>query len=139
MFCCIYSYVFFASVSPNICNDSYFFNVYFIRSLKNNYLLAKVRLTLSSLTKGYKRHFWTSHGHGFVQLRDALSTLKNKVNPSSIFTTLNIPIIEGGTNSSHTHNLAKSQSHQRLKLLRSGTKFMTTVISMLIYHRFQGN
>ena len=54
-------------------------------------------------------------------------------------TTLNIPISEGGTNSSFTHNLAKSQSYGGLKLLLSDTKFMTMVNSMLTYHRFQGN
>ena len=41
-------------------------------------------------------------------------------------TTLNILISEGGTNSSHMHNLAKSQSSQGLKLLLSDTKFMTS-------------
>ena len=75
----------------------------------------------------------------FVQLLDALSTLKIKMNLSFIFTTLNTPISEGGTNSSHTYNLAKSQSHQGLKLLLSDNKFMTTVISMLVYHQFQEN
>ena len=40
--------------------------------------------------------------------------------------TLNIPISESGTNSSLTHNLAKSQSYQGLKLLQSDTKFMIT-------------
>ena len=54
-------------------------------------------------------------------------------------TTLNIPIIEGGTNSNHTHNLVKSQSYEGLKLLLSDTKFMTMVHSMLTYHRFQEN
>ena len=52
-------------------------------------------------------------------------------------TTLNIPIGEGGSNSSHTRNLAKSQSYQGLKLLLSDTKFMTRESNMLIYHRFQ--
>jgi hypothetical protein len=33
------------------------------------------------------------------------------------FTALNIPISEGGTNSSRTHNLAKSLSYRGLKLL----------------------
>ena len=42
---------------------------------------------------------------------------------------------EGGINSSHTHNLAKSQSFQGLKLLLCATKFMSTINS--IYHRFQ--
>ena len=55
------------------------------------------------------------------------------------FITLNISISKGGTNSSHMHNLAKSQSYQGLKLLLSDTKLMTTVNSMLIYHRFQEN
>ena len=54
-------------------------------------------------------------------------------------TALNILVGEGGTNSSHTHNLTKSQNYQRLKLLLSDTKFMTTVNSMLICHRFQEN
>ena len=40
--------------------------------------------------------------------------------------TLNIPISEGGTNSSHTHNLAKFQNYQRSKFLPSDTKFMNT-------------
>ena len=52
---------------------------------------------------------------------------------------LNLLISEGGTNSSHTHNLAKSQSYRGLKLLLSDTKSMTTVNSRLIYHRFQEN
>ena len=51
--------------------------------------------------------------------------------------TLNIASSEGGTNSSHMHNLAKSQSYQGLKLLLSDIKFMKKVKSMLIYHRFQ--
>ena len=46
---------------------------------------------------------------------------------------------QSGINSSHTHNLAKSQSYRGLKFLLSDTKFMTTVNSMLNYHRFQGN
>ena len=46
-------------------------------------------------------------------------------------TTLNIPISEGGTNSSHTHHLAKFQRHWGLKLLVSDTKFMDIVNSML--------
>ena len=72
-----------------------------------------------------------------MQLLDALSTLKNKMDPSFIFTTLNIPISEGDTNLSHMHYLAKSQSQRGLKLLLSDIEFMTTVISMLIYHQFQ--
>ena len=52
-------------------------------------------------------------------------------------TTLNIPISESGTNSSHTHNLVKSQSYSRLKLLPNNLNFMTTVNSMLEYHKFQ--
>ena len=51
--------------------------------------------------------------------------------------TLNIPISEGGTNLSHTHNLDKFQSYQGPKLLLSDTKFMAIVNSMLIYHRLQ--
>ena len=58
---------------------------------------------------------------------------------SAVLTTLNTPISEGGTNSSHTHNPAKSQSYQGLKLLLSDTKFMTTVYYLLIYHMFQEN
>ena len=54
-------------------------------------------------------------------------------------TTLNIPISEGGIHSSHTHNLAKSQSYQGLKLLLTDTSFLTTEIVMLIYHRFHEN
>ena len=50
------------------------------------------------------------------------------------YTTLNIPI-----NLSHTHNLAKSQSNQGLKLLLSDAKSVKIVNSMLIYHRFQEN
>ena len=38
-----------------------------------------------------------------------------------------------------THNLAKSQNYQELKLLLSDTELMTTVNSILIYHRFQEN
>ena len=52
---------------------------------------------------------------------------------------LNIPISEGGTNSSHTHNLAKIQSCVGFKLLLSAIEFMTMVNSMLIYHRFKEN
>ena len=52
-------------------------------------------------------------------------------------TTLNIPISRGDITSSHTHNLAKSQSYRALKLLLSDTKFMPMVNSMLIYDRFQ--
>ena len=48
-------------------------------------------------------------------------------------------ISEGDTNSSHTHNLAKSQSCQGMLLLLSDIKFMKTVNSMLIYRRFQEN
>jgi hypothetical protein len=51
----------------------------------------------------------------------------------------NIAISEGGTNSSHMHNLAKSQSYQGLKLLLRDIKFMSIVNSMLIYHRCQDN
>ena len=58
---------------------------------------------------------------------------------SAVLTTLNTPISEGGTNSSHTHNPVKSQSYQVLKLLLSDTKFMTIVKYVLIYHRFQEN
>ena len=46
---------------------------------------------------------------------------------------------EGAINSSHTHNLAKSQSYRVLKLLLSDIRFMTTVNPTLIYHRFQEN
>ena len=53
--------------------------------------------------------------------------------------TLNIPTSEDGTNSSHTHNLTKSQSYHGLKLLLSDTKSTTTVNFMLMYHRFQEN
>ena len=49
------------------------------------------------------------------------------------------PISEGGTNLSHTHNLAKSQSYQWLKLLPGDTKFMKKVNFLFIYHRFQEN
>ena len=54
-----------------------------------------------------------------------------------MLTALNIPISEGGTNSSETHNLAKSQSYRGLKLLLNDTKFMNTINSMLYYHRSQ--
>jgi hypothetical protein len=57
----------------------------------------------------------------------------------SPITTLNLPNREGGANSSHMHNRAKSQSYRGLKLLLSDTKFMSTVKSMFNYHRFQGN
>ena len=56
-----------------------------------------------------------------------------------LYTSLNIPISEGGTNSNHTQNLAKSQSYQGLKLLLNGTKIITIVNSMLNYQRFQEN
>ena len=48
----------------------------------------------------------------------------------------NTPISEGGTNSSHTHNLAKSQSYRGLKLLPSDIKLMKMVNPILIYHIF---
>ena len=51
---------------------------------------------------------------------------------NNLITTLNIPISEGGTNSSHMHNVAQSQSYWGLKLLLSVTKFMKMVNSMLI-------
>ena len=54
-------------------------------------------------------------------------------------TTLKVPISEGSTNSSRTHNLAKSQSYRGLKLLPSDTKFVTTANSTLIYYRFEEN
>jgi hypothetical protein len=57
----------------------------------------------------------------------------------SPITTLNLPNREGGANSSHMHNRAKSQSYRGLKLLLSDTKFMSTVKSMFNYHRFQEN
>ena len=47
--------------------------------------------------------------------------------PGDELTTLNIPISEGGTNSSHTHNLVKSQSYRWLKLLLSDSESMTTM------------
>ena len=50
--------------------------------------------------------------------------------------TLNIPISEGGIYSSHMYNLAKSQNYRGLKLLLSDTKFMTTIRSVLIHHKF---
>ena len=43
--------------------------------------------------------------------------------------TLNIPISEGGTNSSHMHTLAKFQRYRGLELLLSDTRFMTMVNS----------
>ena len=49
------------------------------------------------------------------------------------------PISEGGTNSSHMHDLAKSQSYGGLELLLSDTKFMTMVNPMFVYHKFQEN
>jgi len=52
-------------------------------------------------------------------------------------TTLNVPISKGGANSSHKHVLVKSQSYWGLKILLSDPNFMTTVDSMLKYHRFQ--
>ena len=45
----------------------------------------------------------------------------------AMHSTLNIPISEGCTNSSHTHNLANFQSYRGPKLLMRDTKFMTTV------------
>jgi hypothetical protein len=47
-------------------------------------------------------------------------------------TTPNIPISEGGTNSSHTHNVAKSQSYRGLEFLLSVTKIMNTCSYMLV-------
>ena len=52
-------------------------------------------------------------------------------------TTLNMAICEGGTYSSCTYNLTKSQNYRGLKLLLSEIECMTTVDSMLIYHRFE--
>ena len=52
------------------------------------------------------------------------------------YTTLNLPISEGGTNSSHMHNLANPESHRGLKLLLSDTIFMVMINSTFIYHRF---
>ena len=49
---------------------------------------------------------------------------------------LNIPISEGGIDSSQMQNVAKSQRLQELKLLLSDTKPMTMVNSRLVYHRF---
>lgn len=56
-------------------------------------------------------------------------------------TTLNTPVSESGSDSSHTHahNPTKSQTYQWLKLLPSDTKLTTTVTSMLIYHGFEEN
>ena len=51
-------------------------------------------------------------------------------------TTLNTPISEGGTNWSHTHNVAKSQSYQKFTLLGSDAEFIKTVNSIFIYHYF---
>ena len=48
------------------------------------------------------------------------------------YTTLNIPISEGGTNSCLMHNLFKSQSYQGLKFLPSDTKFMNTIGRKLV-------
>ena len=42
-------------------------------------------------------------------------------------TALNIPSSESGTNSSHRHNLTRSQSYRELKLLLSDAKFKTVV------------
>jgi hypothetical protein len=50
---------------------------------------------------------------------------------------LNISISEGGTCSSCTHNLVKSQSYRGLKLLLSDTKSTTMVYIMFIYHIIQ--
>ena len=47
-------------------------------------------------------------------------------------TTLNIPISEGGTNSNHVHNLAKSQ----LPRVESFTEWHKIHEYMLIDHRF---
>jgi len=46
-------------------------------------------------------------------------------------TTLNIPISEGCTNSSHMHIVVNSQSYRRLKLLLSNSKFLTMVFLCL--------
>ena len=59
------------------------------------------------------------------------------ISKSDVLTRLDILISECGINSSYTHNLAKSQSYQGLKLLPSDIKFMKMVNSMLLYHRFQ--
>ena len=48
------------------------------------------------------------------------------------YTTLNIPISEGGTNSCFMHNLVKSQHYQGLKILPSDTKFMNTIGRKLV-------
>jgi hypothetical protein len=50
---------------------------------------------------------------------------------------MNIPTSDDGTKSSHSHNLAKSQSYRGLKLLLSDSKFMAMVNSMFTYHRIQ--
>jgi hypothetical protein len=57
--------------------------------------------------------------------------------PKDGITALIIPISEGGTNLSHTHKLAETQKSSRGEFLLSDTKFMTTVNTMLIYHKFQ--
>jgi hypothetical protein len=56
-----------------------------------------------------------------------------------LYATLNTPNSEGGTSSSHMHNLAKSQSYLGLKVLLSDPGFMKKINSMLISHRFQEN
>ena len=73
------------------------------------------------------------------QHHHAWSTNCHNVLNGTRHSTLTIPISESGTNSSHTHNLVKSQSYRGLRLLLSDTKFMTTINSMLIYHTFQEN
>jgi hypothetical protein len=73
---------------------------------------------------------------------DHLKTIKlPKTQPFSylevkVVVALNIPIIEVVL-IQVTHNLAKSQSYQGLRLLLRDTTFMKTVKSRLIYHRFQ--
>jgi hypothetical protein len=58
---------------------------------------------------------------------------------NNLITAPNIPVSEGGTNSSHMHNLAESQRDRGLKLLPSDTKFMKTENSMFVCHTFQNN
>ena len=56
--------------------------------------------------------------------------------PPAKLSTLNTTISEGGTDSTHTHNLVQSQSYPGLKLLLTDTKSTKTIHSMLMYHRF---
>ena len=78
-------------------------------------------------------------GHGFGWPGCSLIWTCATCQDGHVQATQNIPISEGGTNSSRMHNLAKSQTYWGLKLLLSDIKCMATIISIVIYHIFQEN